>query len=543
MKPIIFLLLFFPLFCFAGDYELSTPIDIPNEGWNKVLQVSNGNTLLFHLRPNKRIEVFVFGKDRTQIAHTSIAGDKIDAAAIERSQLHGIYEINNEAVLFISQAIFNKETLIRLRIDPNTGLKIAEDAIIESKSFKNTIDFTVSRAGNGNGYAVFCMKDLEANYKEKLTLILYDEVHNKTNSIDVNINTEEYDYVEYVGTDMAPDGSVAVTLECKNIVHYPDVLDRYLAVCYLPKGASQFSTVLSKIPSNTAPYYSLYTTNAFDKRFNIFLINAIIAVYKHGLVEHEKVIYTPMMLSYNMYNVADMKHEYLYHEMANDYWKENTGSTDIIYPVPLKAYTNQYGLTTLVSEENDQNFIYNGKKTGKKLIGQITVTHITSEGKEVWSTIIPKTQFLNDNLTSYQLTMRNRKKNLFRRYDKYSDWIYQFASFNVYNTKARTSYIILNDLKTNFNTTLSDKRDTMYTTENNSNSLLKSGLVCYKISKSKDITKTLLFDNEVLNLEESFAGMVEGADYNAASNTYACLLIHRTKDGLQTKIGWAKLEE
>ena len=33
---------------FADGYELSESVKLPLTGWNKVLQVSNGNTLLFH---------------------------------------------------------------------------------------------------------------------------------------------------------------------------------------------------------------------------------------------------------------------------------------------------------------------------------------------------------------------------------------------------------------------------------------------------------------------------------------------------------------
>ncbi len=538
MRPFTFIsFLLLPLFVFADNTQLSEPLDIENVGYNKVLQMSNGNTLLFHLEPRKKIQVIVFGTDRKEIANNTLSTKIIDVAVIERSELHGIYEINDEAVIFISQPIYTKESLIRLRVNPANGKLIAEEVIIKSETFKKSIEFNIARYDN-KGYAVFCMIDLEANHKEKLKLLKYDEQHNQTNSATVNINTEEYDYVDHVSTEMAADGSVMLILNCKKIIHYPNDIDRYLTACYLPDNATDFNIVQSKLPDNTSPYYTIYTINPFDKRLNLVLINAMSGILQQGLLRVNKIIYDPMFLSYNQFNLSDLSQTRIKHINALTELRKNFDSTNQLQFVPITAHTNQYGLTVVASEVSDQNVVYGGKRTGKTLLGNIAVSFIVGEGKEIWGTCIPKTQYLNAPLSTYHLNHRNKSKYLFRKYDPYDDWIEQYSSFNFYYTPSRSTYIIFNDLKTNYNKIV----DSIYTTEKNSNTMLNAGLVCYKISKDKQVTKTLLFDSDTTNTNISYPGMVEGADFNETTNTYACLLIKRNGEKKSTHLGWVDLE-
>src|SRR6185437_446824 len=104
MRPILFFLLFFTatsLFAQDKACEVSSPIDLHLDGWNKVLLMRNGNTLLLHLEHNKPLVIKVFSKERKEIASQKYFCDVLDINTLDMASFKGFYDINGEAVLFI----------------------------------------------------------------------------------------------------------------------------------------------------------------------------------------------------------------------------------------------------------------------------------------------------------------------------------------------------------------------------------------------------------------------------------------------------------
>lgn len=513
---------------YASGTEFSEPIEIVSgEGWNKVLQTSNGNTLLFHFQLRKALLVKVFDKSRKEIASEKFLGKVIEIGDMDLSELHGIYEIGNEAVVFISQPVYNNNTLIALRFNTQTGKIIKEQTLLTSPNFKARNTYSVIRNISAGGYAVFCMKDLEANFEEKLRMVVFDDSHNKLKEVPVEINTKDYDFVEHVSTDAGSDGTYTVTLTCKKIIHYPDDIDRFFAVCHLPKESNVFSIVLTKLPANVAPYFSMYTHNDFSNKLNLFVVNAQTQYYRHGLNTRSQIVYTPMLLMYQKQNIAGMSYKAINHLMANKYLKDNTDSTRSIDPIPTRVYTNRYGLTTLISEENELNVIVKNAVTSHTMIGSIAVTLIDEAGNEVWSVVLPKKQFVRTPITIYDLYQRGTLAKLFRRYDASSDWIYQFLSYNSVMNTSGTCYIIHNDLHANKNKTIAEVADSMYSISN-VNRFEKTNAICYRITKKREVTKFDLFGTS--SKDVSYAAMIEGSDYNEQTQTYSSVVLHRLAD-------------
>lgn len=543
MKPIYLLFALVTLIaspCFSQSYELSDPIDLPNSGYYKVLQMSNGNTMLFHMEARKAIRVRVFDTNRKLIAQDKFSGGTVDPGNLESSDLHGIYEINNEGVIFISQSINNLNILFALRFSANTGKLIKEEELIRSETYKKKNTYSLVRHEKGKGYAVFCMKDLEANFKEEIFLETFDETHKSKLHLPVSADLSEYDYVSHLSTTNDKHGRTIVTLKCKKIIHYPDEMEHYLMVCYLPADQSDFTYSVSKLPIEVSPYYSMFTYNEFSKMLHVYLVNAMVGTIKNGLQEYQKIFYNNYLLRYNEYNLADMRNSALYHTKANKLVKEIIDTTAYIDPVPIKAYTNRFGKTTLISEENEQKIVLNNQTTGYSLIGSIVVTQINDKGNEIWSTIIPKRQILKNGLTSYKINQRGKHKQPFRYYDPTSDWLYQMASYSCMMTKRRNCYIIYNDCKSNFDKTFGDNIDTV-TTYTDKTNLVKTDAVVYKITGKRDVSKRYLLEGTPEDI--SSAAMVEGADFSEDTNTYATVLLQTLHDKGMLRLGWFKLEE
>ncbi len=76
--------------------EKSDQFDEPDYTWNQLLQCKNGNTLFFHRKDGKGIEVTVYDKNRKKIAQSFVESEDFD----DDAKLRALYEINGEAVLF-----------------------------------------------------------------------------------------------------------------------------------------------------------------------------------------------------------------------------------------------------------------------------------------------------------------------------------------------------------------------------------------------------------------------------------------------------------
>lgn len=538
----------FPFFCFvavfhahARNSQLSEKIDIPQTGWDKVLQMSNGNTFLFHFEPRKPIVVKVFNPERKEINSHRFIGKVVDVVALENSELHGIYEVNGEAVIFISQAINNRNTLVALRFNAENGKLIKEHQLVASPSFQRKNTFSLVRNNAAGGYAVFCMKNLVVNPNETLNLIVFDEQHNQVRDIPVTVNTKDYDYTQHVSTTIGDDGSIVVLLDCKKIVHYPDDNDHFITVCYVAPGDSAFSNAMTKLPKQVGPLYGVYTYNEFSNMLNVFLINATTILRNNGLQTLREVVYTPFMLYYNKYNLGDMKYSPIQHALANKQLKEAKDSLSHTEPVPMRVYTNSFGINTVISEENFQGVRFSNGNTVATCIGDIVVTKLAENGREIWSEILPKRQYLLNRLSVDELQLRGNKTYLFRRVLPISDWLYQFASFHSFTTPNGDCYVIYNDMRSNFDHTLADTTEPMSSYTDNTY-LTNASAVCYKVTPKRESSKQYLLDGINTSILPGSV-MIEGGDYNAKNNTYAGLFYVLENGEEMLKLGWVKLDD
>lgn len=520
----------------AQDYELSEQVNLPLTGWNKVLQASNGNTLLFHLEARKPMTVKVFNKERKEIASVKYVGKVLDMQALERSELHGVYEINGEAVLFIGQAIYNKETLVRVCFNTETGKLTAEKPIIESQSFKKRLSFSLVRNKIHGGYAVFCMKDLVSNFTDDSFLEVFDEQHNIIRRVVYPTNRKEYDETHHVSTCIGNDGAVAVMFNCNKIINYPKISENSIVTCYLGHNDTTFTIMTTKLPQFVGTDYGMFSYDDFAKRLNVFMVGATTIVRNNGLQKIAKPIYSHFMLRYLKEDVSNMDYSAINYSLAAKQLTNMPDSNNPYRPMPMKVYTNKYGLNTLVSEDIKTNLVLNGVSTSHTYIGDVVVTQINEEGREIWSTILPKRQFIKNQLSHHSLRNRNHFTNFFRYYDPNSDWLYQFSSFNSYMTPDGNYYIIQNDHRNNFAPANPENLTPVSTYAQVG--FINTDAVYYKITKKREVTKHYVIEPPAT---ASYAAMLEGADFNEANATYSALFVENDGGKMIMRMGWRKL--
>src|ERR1035437_532959 len=91
--------------------EKSEGFEEPEFGWNKLLQLKNGNTFYFHSTRKDGIEVTVYNKQRKQIASRTLESNLWDAGKMKQAKILGLHEINGQPVLFVMQGDDRQPTL------------------------------------------------------------------------------------------------------------------------------------------------------------------------------------------------------------------------------------------------------------------------------------------------------------------------------------------------------------------------------------------------------------------------------------------------
>ena len=122
MRNIFFLilLLFSSSFVCAQFKSIAEdPIfDEPQEGFAKILQIKNGNTIFIHITPKKEINVQVYDASHKKKAERSfLANYEKDNINVE-----GSFEINGDAVLMVRTVDHRVPRLYRLIINGSTGV-------------------------------------------------------------------------------------------------------------------------------------------------------------------------------------------------------------------------------------------------------------------------------------------------------------------------------------------------------------------------------------------------------------------------------------
>ncbi len=203
---------FFVSFCaFAQKYFLSPALDIPQAGWNKVLCMKNGNTLLFHFEPDKNIQVTVFDSLHNQLAVAKDPSKYIDVFNVQDLEFKGAYDIGGEAVLFLDVERDGKHLLVRDRFNATTGKLIENTLAGESASHLKRTNFYVMKLAADSGYAILFSTDDAPFKKANVHVTYYNCIHGVLRDIDLPVDRGKYDFLNVLGAEIKKEG-ILVTL-------------------------------------------------------------------------------------------------------------------------------------------------------------------------------------------------------------------------------------------------------------------------------------------------------------------------------------------
>lgn len=521
---ILFFICFIGNICFAQDtkFAMSAPLDFKDAGTrNSVLCMKNGNTLLFHTELDKKLVVKVFDNTHKEVASQKVKNNNINFGARDYAIL-ALYDINDEAVLFVDRDINSKHTLVRIRFNSHTGEVVDETIVGESKSENRRMRFYLVKHIEDENYEVLFCADKNHPRETDMFIVFFDNHHQSIKEIQLPVERKKFDRIEVVSAKSRPQG-VFVTLSLMQTKEYgldgsdgpiserSSKNDHYLQFYYIPFDTKQLRTTMVEMSSGVFPKFAYFTHNSFAQSLNL-LVHSQAEIRMNGYTGNVRRTLFFKLNEQDFSSIGLMEMRNLH---ANAYLQTHTDTSRIFNGIPLYSYTDDNGLTTIVSEAESHfasreriNEYYNDRYAQN-----MGITQIDDDGNEIWGTVLPLAQYFNS----------------YRSLPVYG-WQMMYASVM---RKGKEFYIAYNDYNKNFSNTIEKPGDTVY-------NFNLTNACYYKLGKKKEVTKHYLFGEP--GPDEYKTSFMYGAGYDEPHGVFASLMQYRKGDEVSFRMAWGQLE-
>lgn len=545
---LLFAIIFLSACAYAQDqkYEISSPLDIPAQGVNKVLCMKSGYTALLHFEAGKAIVVKMFDSSHKEIASQKHSCRYFDITKLQDCTFKGIYDIGNEVTLFMEQERYSKYVLIMLRFDPVTAA-ITEDKIIgESASMSKRTRFYVIKNNEEDGYSILNFTDIPQFKECRINLVAYNSKHAVVKETPLEVDRKKYDAAEFVGAEQQRVGA-CITINLKKMqsnetVHSDDVsngievYDNDLCFFYVPADGGAVRRQVVDVTSDVYPYYSTFTYNPFAQSLNMLLLSYREYSYRYGTSIRPGALKASLFLSLQEQDLA-LKYKWIKNNKANVYYQQQTDTTKLFEGIPVKMFTGDNGLTTVIYRSYDRQATVESKSRPlvyDSYFGNLCITQFDDEGNELWGTVLPGDQFFHSYRHWYfagEMAKTWQDQALF---NDQPEQVYgrQFLLQNVYR-KGKDIYIVYNDNEGNFGNSISKPGSRVY-------EFSTANACYYKMARNKEVTKNHLFGNPVAN--EYNCSFIEGADFDEKRGVYTALVSRSKNNRISLCMAWSRLE-
>jgi len=540
--------------------EKSEEFDEPDYGWNKIMQLKNGNTLFFHSTKKDGIDIVVYNSQRKQIATETLESNRWDVRKMRQSKVVGLYEINNEPVLFLVQADEHKPTLYRMRLNANTGKVIKEDVLgaLPKQGLKEGYamafgnvdmpDIIVEKDPYSDCYAVVFFDGMSPNRNTRIKMTHYDGTHKVLNTAYYDSPDGKYKYLRYIGA--AVDGSKRAFVAAYGYNGKADEdTNPTVIVSRINAGEAKFSHSLIKVSND---FNDTKSVMLFNKNTN--KIQLMTLTYAKGRSDvandvyfgsispnyvYKKQLSCISLLNYidpESLNVVSVKP--LMCTRVESYGQQNIDKEYEFDGVPQNMILNKDNTTTILMEElasvkkhhAGRSMMSMGTTTYTTQLGPIGISELSDTGAEMNGYAISKLQQAQGKLPI--LYMSGRAKGIFaypmNNVAQKSDQN-QFLSYDYINTD-KGHYVIFNELPGNAERGEEDEKRKMVKSVSTTNT------ICYKLTDPK-MEKTFLFGEPDGKKESTFC-YIESSDYNKEIGTYATMIVERDGRSKQARIAW-----
>jgi len=371
----------------------------PEEGFAKVLQLKNGNTMFLDISLKEGIQVHMYNPAHHETAITQV--DPSYGKISRGGNIKGAFEINGDVVLMVSSLDSRVPTLYRVIIDGKTGTlkddtKIAELGKVNifqgySMAFGGVPipDFFVRKDPNSDNYAVVLFNTFESDRSKRIEIVSYGTNNKEMSRAYYASPDEKYKYLHYI--DMAVIGSEKVCVLAYGYNKLNDG-DSELILANLDKGAKEVSYTELGFSQDLSVYQGVARYSPATKS----VILSVVVKQKGSRNEYSSVLtfINPFEKKINKFNEISPS------DRINAFASSKKGFRGL----PQNIFINQDGTFTVVYEEMEiitrtsYGVNVSSSSNSSTTLGDLAVVNYSKTGEPINDFIIRKSHVLSNTL-------------------------------------------------------------------------------------------------------------------------------------------------
>ena len=510
----------------------------PEEGFAKILQLKNGNTFYIHVTLKDGINVRIYGasyKEKTVTTFLPSYQELEESDAVE-----GIFEINDNVVVFVNKNEDKLLTLYRLIIDGNTG-KLKEQKIIavgknpakygRYRKPRQMDFFNIRKDPYSDNYAVAVYDESEGDRTKILEIIHYSGNHTEL--------TRKFCYLPAATCnflDMVVIGSEKI---CAFLAFTQDDEIKYQVMAVIEKGAASVGYTQLTIPNQLTEVYKAAKKNLLIPETLLFgmakynpATQKIIFV-EDGLINDQRgqsyYLFALKHVAF-LYVIDPITKEVQFESQLEQSEKLHTEFKELLEEKkkyngrPQDIIINDDGGFTILYEEQ---FFMQDKSGNRTELESIVLSRYDRNGKNISEHLVPKAQaVLTTKLVPFYIAKRTHAAQLLFRGNQYKSFAY------VDGTKSK--YILFNDTEKNNDIKNARKRGNIYTGLSKAKLVMIIGVTIdcnafmYKLAGDDLFPEREYLFAEKENEKGRALALLTVSDYNKKSNTYATLKLDKS---------------
>jgi hypothetical protein len=509
----------------------------------RVKQLKNGNTAVFNFTKDDGIHFSLYDANKKKIIDEKL---KLTYLKYELKyyRIRCILEINND-IMFMFEGLPRPEpTLYRVLIDGSTGKVKKEDEVTkvnvsEGKKASAVLDYTfptktfwVTKDPKSDYYAIVVFNKDADDRNKRIEVIHFNPSHIQLNRAFFQSPNGQYKFLNYSDVYVSGENYVILSAYVYN-TKASSSTGQEESVFYfskLSKGSTTFKNhELTYTNSNVKSHKFTQATCkfAFDKASNI--LYAAVDTYSNFDKRTGSYVYDFFIQPLNPDNMEMRKAFPIPLEKANNYYQTKLESkkeyTGMLQSFLIDRTTGHIILL------NEMPITISGEGGISTELRDPAITDMTIDGKENYAIVIPYNHWTFTTEASFNY-LHNKNGNLHHTtVDEFNTTYVDAVAGEKYN------YLFLNNTLLNY-----DKPDN----DKGFEKRVRTGMdglssVIYKIDKQGNMSKGLLFGNSPVKNGVKYC-LFNSADFNPETNTYAAIVIERSKAGKTTSVVWLTLE-
>lgn len=538
----------------------------PENGYAKVIQEKNGYTFYLHITYKEGINLRIYDKSHQQVAEKNIMPDygklRVGKGKGAMGGVQGIYEINKNIVLFLSEYDDGIPTLYRMVINGITGELLEEKTIGTLNKFRfldgyaavfgkvPTPAFYVRKDAESDNYAVALFNSFASDRNERIEIVHYNKDNQEISRAYYQSPDNDYKYLSFMDLCVRGDKEIVAIVVGMNTRSSGGDLNGTLLMGALAAGEKSFDLQRLTYPDAAKIEESMIRYNKAKDEY-------ILISVKPGKDHKDKdsKAYRTVIKSVGGVATTTMINSGPINRIANKHYDKK----DQFLAIPQILYLNDDGSYTIVFEENKANagtrgsMVYSSTATTtvNSTTGRISqspgfthsslggseptyylqdigIIEYNADGTEKGVYYIPKSQKVQEIPRAIYYSFRDETG---VKLDKGN----QFKSFYFFNGKNKR-YVLMNDIEENQERI--DKGKKVVTIQG----LGDCDAYSFELLSGENMPKRKLVFEDKEHKKEKDMALFAMSDFDRENNVLVTLKLEHVKNNKQVKLVWLQPE-